>query len=55
MKELNSLVKGMLGKPMTKKQKRLLESLRRKVKVGELTVKEAHKIWNKMVKKNEEK
>ena len=50
MKELNKLISKMLGKPMTKKQKRLLESLRRKVKAKTITVKEAHAIWNKKVK-----
>jgi len=47
MKELNNLVKNILGKRMTKKQKRLLELLRQKVKAGEITVKEAHEIWRR--------
>jgi len=47
MNELNNLVKNMLGKRMTKKQKRLLELLRRKVKAGEITVEEAHEIWRR--------
>lgn len=50
MKELNRLAKDILGKPMTKKQKRLLEALRRKVKTGEITVQEAHETWNKRLK-----
>ena len=50
MKDLNKLTNKMLGKPMTKKEERLLESLRQKVKNHEITVKEAHEIWNKKVK-----
>ena len=46
MRELNKLVNKMLGKSMTKKEKRLLESLRKKVKAKEITIEEAHEIWN---------
>jgi len=42
-----TLVNHMLEKPMTEKQKRLLKLLRRKVKAGEITVKEAHEIWRR--------
>lgn len=52
MSELNKLANEILGKPMTTKQKRLLESLRQKVKAGEITVGEAHEIWNKKVNQN---
>lgn len=50
MKEINKLVKQILGKPMTKKEKRLLDTLRQKVKNKEITISQAHAIWNKMVK-----
>ena len=50
MNELNKLAKKILGNPMTEKQKRLLESLRQKVKAREITVQEAHKIWKEKAK-----
>ena len=53
MKELNKLIKEMLGKKMTKKQKALQETLRQKVKAKEITVGEAHRIWNREVLKEE--
>ena len=50
MRELNRLIKDILGKPMSKNEKRLLESLRQKVKNQEITVDQAKEIWNKKVK-----
>lgn len=49
MKELNKLIKEMMGKPMTKKQQALLEVLRGKVKAKELTVEQCQRIWAKKV------
>ena len=46
VKELNRIFKEMMGKPMTKEQLQFQEELRAKVKAKEITVEEAHKIWN---------
>lgn len=43
--ELNSLLKKMMGKRMTKEQLIELERLRAQVKNKELTVQEAQDIW----------
>jgi hypothetical protein len=53
MGEINALLKEMLGKKMTKKQMAFQEVLRRKVKAGEITVGEAHRIWDREVLKEE--
>jgi hypothetical protein len=45
-KELNKLIKEMLGKPMTKEQLAFQDVLRAKVKTKKITVEEAHRIWN---------
>lgn len=45
--EINRVIRDLLGKKMTKKQLALQDKLRKKVKLKEITVKEAHKIWNK--------
>lgn len=45
IKELNKLVKEMMGKPMTKEQLRFQDELRARVKRGEITVQEGQKIW----------
>ena len=37
----------MLGKPMTKEQKKFLNELRLKVANKEITIQEGHEIWNK--------
>ena len=46
IKELNKLLKEMAGKPMTKEQLKFRDELRKRVKNKEITVEEAHKIWN---------
>jgi len=51
MNELNKLAKEMLGKKMTKKQMAFQEVLRQKVKAKEITVAEAHRIWDRTVLK----
>lgn len=50
IKELNKLTKELLGKPMTKEQKKFLNELRLKVANKEITVQEGHEIWNKKYK-----
>ena len=45
MKELNRLAKEMLGKRMTKEQLKFQDELRKKVKSKEITLVEAHRIW----------
>jgi len=49
IRELNHLYRRIRGKPMTKSQRKLLEELRARVKSGEITVAEGHKIWDKKV------
>jgi len=51
MQRLNKLTREMLGKPMTKKEREFLEVLRTKVKSGEITVAEGHRIWDKKILK----
>jgi len=48
VKELNKhkLIKEMLGKRMTKEQLAFRDVLRAKVKTKEITVEEAHRIWD---------
>jgi hypothetical protein len=58
MKELNKLVKEIMGKPMTKEQLSFQDELRARVKRGEITGLEGQKIWQKKyfpeeVKRNE--
>ena len=48
MKNINEVIKEMVGKPMTAEQKRCLEELRRKVKTEKLTVEQARKEWAKL-------
>jgi hypothetical protein len=45
IKNLNRLVKQMIGPRMTKEQLDFQDELRRKVKAKEITVDEAHRIW----------
>jgi len=47
LNEIDKLVKEMLGKPMTKEQLVFQDVLRAKVKAKEITVEEAHRIWNR--------
>jgi len=47
MTALNRLIRQMMGKPMTKKQLKLRDELREKVRTKEITVVEAHKIWER--------
>lgn len=49
VKSLNSLVKEIMGKPMTPKEKKPLKELRDKVARKEITVAEGHKIWDAKV------
>lgn len=49
MEGLNKLANEILGKPMTKKERQLLEVLRRKVKSGQITVDQAREVWRERV------
>lgn len=46
LRNLNSLAADIMGKPMTAKEKRLLEELRGKVIRKEIGVAEGHRIWD---------
>jgi len=50
MKELNGLLKKIMGLPMTEEQKETLAFLRARVKRGEITVQEAKESWNRKYK-----
>ena len=45
LREINNILKGMLGNKMTKEQLLFQEILREKVKNKEITIENAHKIW----------
>jgi len=56
MKDLNKIIREMMGHRLTKKEKQLLETLQKQVRAGSLTVEEAKKIWNvKVLKPHGEK
>jgi len=46
---LNKLVNEMMGKPMTKKEKSFGNKLRKQYNAGEITLGQAHRIWDKKV------
>lgn len=48
--KLAKLTKEIIGKPMTKEQKKFLNELRKKVKAKEMTVEQARKEWNRKYK-----
>ena len=45
-KTLSKISRALIGKPMTKKERAFLEILRERVRKGEITIEEAHKIWD---------
>ena len=47
--ELSNIRREILGRRMTKEEIALQEDLRKRVKAGEITVEEAHRIWDREV------
>ena len=48
-KTLSKISRALIGKPMTKKERAFLEILRERVRKGEITIEEAHKIWDREI------
>jgi len=46
IRKIHAIIKEMQGKPMSREQLKFQDVLRAKVKAKEITVEEAHKIWN---------
>lgn len=47
--EIKNTLKRMLGKKMTKEEQEFLEELRTKVRNGEISLADAHKIWDEKI------